>query len=369
MKLKTLRIRNLLAIKDATVEFDENGVFHIKGRNNVGKSALLKAINILWNNVNQIEVKEFLRDNTTTFVLDAEMHDGSTVKLSRGTTDYYVWNILGVEGRLDKTKGKVPEILHKYYNLYTDNERTHECLNVRLPRDILTFVDTTKTETYYLVQKALRTEEYILAAQKAEAKKREITNSQKQIKQFIERDQARITQAEGTLTELKTQQSQIEQGMATLEHEYAIFKEIEAIASTAQALSECDRQILEITNGIDIERGEQLKQEIEEFELIQTTINMMVEAGNRKAQILALRQEIEQAEELSALIQDFEEINAMRELTRQFVVSTQAVTQKKLEVEQAQKTHMDFMVENKFCPIVMGTLDQRCPFSINVGGA
>ena len=367
--MKKLRIKNFLAIKDATVEFDENGVYHIKGRNNVGKSALLKAINTLFNNVSQQEIKEFLRDGQSTFLLDSEMHDGSTVKLSRGATDYYAWNVNGVEGRLDKTKGKVPDALVRYYNLYTDTERTNECLNVRLPRDVLTFVDTSKMDSYYLVQKALRTEEYVLASQKVNAKKREITSSQKQIKEFITRDTKRITQTEAQLVELKTQQALMEQEMATLEQEYTIFMEIQSIAQTAQQISECDAQIRAITNGIDIERGEQLKQEIEEFELIQEVLNMLIEAGTRKNQIIQLRTEIDNASELRQMIQDLEEIVEMRQLTQNFVLSVNAVKEKKIEVEQAQKAHMDFMVENKFCPIVMNTLDQRCPFSVNVGGA
>lgn len=368
MKFRTIRIQNLLVIRDATLVFDENGVFHIVGRNNVGKSAALNAINILLNNVNQLEIKEFLRDDTATFTIEAEMYDGSTVKLSRGATDYYAWNVLGNEGRLDKTKGKVPEVLQNYFKLYTDNERTKECLNIRLPRDILTFVDTTKTETYYLVQKALRTEEYLLASQKAEAKKREITTEQKQVRTYIERDQERITQAEAHLMTLKTLQQEMDQQMLTIEHEYELYMALEQVALTAQAIHQCDEQIRQVTNGIDIERGEQLKHEIEEYEMIEHALNMMIHAGDTKNRILALRAEVAQADMLQTAIAEYIEIQAMKDATAQYVQSTRAVTAKQAEVEQAQKAHMDFMVVNKFCPIVMNSLDQRCPFSVNVGG-
>lgn len=362
MKLRRLRIQNVLAIKDATIEFDENGVHHVIGRNNVGKSALLNALNILFNNIPQIEVKEFLRDDTVTFKIEADFYDGNQVTLSRGGTDYYRWVINGVEGRLDKTKGKVPDVLQRYYRLYTDMEKTKECLNIRLPRDVLTFVDTTKSENDFLLQKALRTEEFLLATQKAEAKKREITAEQKRLREYISKDGENIQALEQELIQLKEKENQLSEIQTRIEEEYVVYSEIERVVKLAEQLSSYDEQIRTVTNGIDIERGEQLKQEIELFELTKKTLQMQQAMEADTFKIEQLQREIASLAEVKEGLEMYVLTSAMQEKALAYLQVNHEVALQKQAIAQADEAYQNFMRENKFCPIVMNSLDQRCPF-------
>lgn len=362
MKLRTLRIQNVLAIRDATIEFDENGVHHIVGPNNVGKSALVSSINILYNNIPQIEVKEFLRDNTRTFKLEATFYDGSQVTLSRGATDYYSWVINGEEGRLDKTKGKVPDVLRRYFRLYTDTEKTKECINIRLPRDVLTFVDTTKIENDYLLQKALGTEEFLLATQKAEAKKREIVAEQKRLREYIGTEGDKLEVLETNLTSLKQVEVQLEELHQRIEEEYTVFTEIERVVQLAEQLATYDEQIRVITNGIDIERGEQLKQEIELLALTQQAIALHGESERNEQQMLKLQEELEVLGQVKGVVEDFVLVKNVQASAIAYQESQRAVQQQQEVVRQADEAYQQFMRDNKFCPIVMNSLDQRCPF-------
>ena len=50
VKLKNITIINFQSIKNVTIHFNENGAYHIKGKHNIGKSVIVKAINTLFNN-------------------------------------------------------------------------------------------------------------------------------------------------------------------------------------------------------------------------------------------------------------------------------------------------------------------------------
>lgn len=165
-------------------------MYHIKGDNNIGKSNLLKAIHTLVDNVSSRKVSKYLRDNEDTFYIEGEDFDGNVVRLSRGAEDYYSWKIDGVEGRVDKTAGKVPERVSTYFNFYRSADPSEvtkgkskgktEIVNIRPPRAKLLFVDTTDGDNYLLFQKAMGTGDYLNAlklgnSQKSEGRK-EVTN-------------------------------------------------------------------------------------------------------------------------------------------------------------------------------------------------
>src|SRR5690625_719867 len=155
MKIRKLTVKNFQSIKEITVTFDENGIFRFTGLNNVGKSAILKAMTIVMRNISNNQYKEFLRDETNSFEITVWDFSDNWVRLSRGAVDFYEWSIDGKSGRMDRTQGKVPLEVQGYFNLYEENEKTKACLNVRLPREVLLFVDTTPGDNAMMFQKAL----------------------------------------------------------------------------------------------------------------------------------------------------------------------------------------------------------------------
>lgn len=179
LKFKKLYIRNFLSIKELEIEFEEDGCYHIKGDNNIGKSNFLKAMKTLVENVPSRKLSKYLRDNEDTFYLESVDFEGNVVRLSRGAEDYYSWDINGVSGRVDKTAGKVPDTVVKYFNFYVNEDpsgkkKKLETVNIRHPRARLLFVDTTDGENYLLLQKAMGTGEYLGALKVGNSRKSEM---------------------------------------------------------------------------------------------------------------------------------------------------------------------------------------------------
>lgn len=155
--LRRIHIENVQSIVDLTLDFDETGVYRLVGDNDVGKSAILRAITALFTNVSRSNYKEYISDWADTFIVEGWFYDGGYVKLSRGAEDFYEWSIPNSSEKILKTDGKVPLELQKYFNLYSENDKSKLTLNFNLQGDVLPFVDTTASDNFWLTQKALGT--------------------------------------------------------------------------------------------------------------------------------------------------------------------------------------------------------------------
>src|SRR5699024_5221978 len=216
MKIKSVEVINFQSIRKLKVEFDKKGVFRFKGLNNTGKSAFLKAITTLMRNVSNNNYKDFLRDGADTFQVKMKDFHGNWVKLSRGAEDFYEWEIGGRKDRVDKTKGKVPQELQKFFNLYVETEKTKECLNVRLPREVLLFIDTTAGDNAMMLQKALGTEEYMLGIKRVDRQGREINKEVKIIEKYLEKETEKLDGSKSELAVKKQKLEEIERYEVTL---------------------------------------------------------------------------------------------------------------------------------------------------------
>lgn len=238
VKLKRLHIKNLQSVKDCTIEFNRTGVYHLAGKHNIGKSAIVKAINALFRNVSRFQYKYYLRDNEKTFSITGEFWDGSVITLSRGENDYYEWKLPESEGNMPRTDGKVPDEIKSYLNLYIDEEKTNECLNIRTPRSVLLFVDTTQGDNYFLFQKALRTEEFILATRLANRKKNQITNNIKQVNEYKEQQEMAHANAVSLYHEQQSKFNEISKLHKSIEQDVKSYQEMETFVEVAKDIQE-----------------------------------------------------------------------------------------------------------------------------------
>lgn len=207
MKIKRIRIQNFQSIKDITFNFDESGVYYFNGDNNIGKSSVLKAIRALFFNVNNLSYKDYIRDDEDSFSIALEDFDGNWVVLTRGASDFYKWKINGETGQLNRTSGKVPEELTKYFNLYRD-ENTKECANIRPPRAVLLGVDTSEGDNNLFLQKALNSSGFTKAYKQADSDKRSKMKELKMIETYIDRTENDIQNVNIDEVELELQKIQ-----------------------------------------------------------------------------------------------------------------------------------------------------------------
>lgn len=220
-KITKYHIRNFQSIKDLTIELDGDGLYWIRGKNNIGKSNLLRAMSTVFTNVSNNSYKPFIRDNCTTFKIKVWFED-DWVELVRGATDYYEWVIDGQHGRVDKTAGKVPDELVEYFNLYYEAEKTKRYLNITSSDDPLLFVSTTGGDNDRLLQIALGTEVVMGASKRAEQLKRQATAEQKTIRTLLSEQEEQLTGMQARHDTLSDQIEQLDRLELVLDNEYKI---------------------------------------------------------------------------------------------------------------------------------------------------
>lgn len=220
-KITKYHIRNFQSIKDLEIELDGDGLYWIRGKNNIGKSNLLRAMSTVFTNVSNNSYKPFIRDNCTTFKIKVWFED-DWVELVRGATDYYEWLIDGVHGRVDKTAGKVPDELVEYFNLYYEAEKTKRYLNITSSDDPLLFVSTTGGDNDRLLQIALGTEVVMGASKRAEQLKRQATAEQKTIRTLLSEQEEQLTGMQARHDTLSDQIEQLDRLELVLDNEYKI---------------------------------------------------------------------------------------------------------------------------------------------------
>lgn len=448
VQLKELQITNVQSIDDITIHFDKTGVFHLAGPNNVGKSVIVKAIRLLFLNVSNNQYREYLRDGCETMTVTGVMWSGDVLKLSRGVTDYYEWNIGRKKGRVDRTGGRVPAEVEEYVKMYVDTDKTKECLNIRMPRSVLLFVDTTPGDNAYLLQRALGTEEYLASMKLSERKRREVVKEKKIVEDYRGREEEKLKAIEGVVSENAKHLESVEGYGSVMEQEYAAYLKIEEIVNVAVGYQNAQLEMRESKSKIDSLNIGKLQKEMEVYEDVAVALSMVRDISkiNRRkketdeilesfkekeferelevlkdiAELLEYQNNMEATEakllktvvkvsdedlkslkdaivelqvvgssisvekdctatkeRLSELTERMESVsvadlrNALRESAAVGGVLSSAVGVNKLKksveatyvaYEKKDMELVEFMKENKFCPIVARTLNKECPF-------
>lgn len=290
--LSKLRVRNFQSIVDITINFDGKGVYHFNGLNNIGKSALIKAIKSLLQNVSNVKYSKYLRDDCDTFIVEGWFEDGNYIKLSRGATDYYAWNIDGVKGRLDKTKGKVPLEVEKYLNLYTDNEKSKESLNIRLPRNRLLFVDTSAGDNYFLLQKALGTEDFLLAMKLGTSKKNEIKKEIKLANKYLKQAEDEVTVVKEDLDVYIDLMESIDKLQSTIDVEYDNYCDIEDMLVMHRNLAKTQQELKEIESQLKVKELKELTKEYATYDKLKQTYKAFRQALETNKELKDMKKRI-----------------------------------------------------------------------------
>lgn len=281
LKIKHLRIKNFQSIKDIEFEFDEKGVNRFSGPNNIGKSVVLKAIATIMLNVSNRYYKEFIRDEEDTFEIRLEDFEGNWVHLSRGAVDFYAWSINGEEGREDRTDGKVPVVLKKYFNLYNEEEKTKECLNIRLPDDSLLFVNTTPGDNAMMFQKALGTEDYMLGIKLVDKKGNEIKKEIKLENKYLEKETEKLTEAESDLQKTIKDVEELERYETILKtHKNKYVKILDMEESTEEVML-LRKYVKENKTALEEFNLNEIKDGLKELSKLETVIDLAEEVRDK----------------------------------------------------------------------------------------
>lgn len=398
MQFRKLIIKNFLSIRDIEIEFEENRCYHIKGKNNIGKSNFLKAFKVLTTNLNSRSVSRYIYDGEESFYIEAHDFEHNVVRLSRGKEDYYSWVIDGVEGRVDGTSGKVPDVLKEYFNLYSD-EKTKEVINLRMPRAKLLFVDSTNGENYYLLQKALRIEEYLQALKLGSSRRNEIKKSIDPLDVMINKltsDIDELTDYSSILQDIEDYENTVGSLESLVSEAYDVFNEYGRLKERSKKLNELTSDFDvdhwgEVSSTMklmvdaydiwmDIERKERFVKETEELVDVLSSASVIYDQLRRSLDNVILIDDVVELgdviEKKERMIEEVEEIVSFMEVSK-LVASVDVLSEgmdtlasilrykdqlavyKTLEanLKEAEDEKDRFMKENKYCPMCKNPFD------------
>lgn len=353
-KLSKLHIENFQSIKDLEIDFEDSGVYRFTGAdNNIGKSSLLKAISVCMRNVSNIAYKEMLRDEVDTFkVTMIDNVNNQYVTLSRGNVDFYEWKTNGQTGRMDKTNGKVPLEVQKIFNLYIEKEKTNECLNIRLPRERLLFVDLSAGDNAMIFQKALGTEDYMLAIKQVDSRAREINKEVKLEEGHLTREKEKLEEVSSKLIEDKEELAKIEKFANVLRKDYEEYGQIKDVFKQAEEITERTKEIKQkqaILKGLDIKP---IQTHFDTLTQVENCLKAYKEIENIEDRIKEAKDNLTDIEykEFYTDIKTLEQIEETIEVAKEVTRESKKVKDKKERLVGVKQELADFESEIDLCP-------------------
>lgn len=326
VKLKQLEVKNFQSLKDCTIDFDESGVYHVAGKHNIGKSAVVKAINTLFQNVSRYKYKYYIRDNETSFYIKGTFHDGSEITLSRGENDYYEWKLPSGDGIFNRTDGKIPVEVEKYLNLYIDNEKTKECLNIRTPRSKLLFVDTTVGDNYYLFQKALKTEEFVLATRLANSKKRRVSTNIKKVEEYKENAEYEYKNKKGEYQKQSKDYDDLVKVKAKIDNEMETYNQLKSFVNTADTVTKIVKELESMNLGITLDKViKETKLDLDKVIAIKNYMLVLNEIKQLNQELTETKSQLDLIKEVDKEVTQTEQINQYLEQIKSIEVMEEEI--------------------------------------------
>lgn len=163
-------VENFMSIKEAKVEFDDTNIINFKGFNDSGKSAMLRALEVLLSNKYPTEQAKFIKDGESYFRVMAGFSDGVVLlrdKYISGQSLYCMYKD-NKEIFTTKQNGKyikvteVPEVIKQYVD-FVEYDGTY--LNSRSCFDPQLLVETSGSKNFKLLNSVLHSEELSRANQ------------------------------------------------------------------------------------------------------------------------------------------------------------------------------------------------------------
>lgn len=163
-KISEVEVFNFMSFKHARVVFDESNILNLKGYNDSGKSALLRAVEVCLADMYKRAQGKYIRYGSEYFRVVVTFDDGVSIlrdKYLNGQSLYEMYKDGSVVyttkqgSRLTRVEG-VPETILKYLGLcVTENG----CLNFQNCSDRLLLVETSGSENYQELNSVLKSNE------------------------------------------------------------------------------------------------------------------------------------------------------------------------------------------------------------------
>ena len=159
---------NFMSIKHGKVEFDDRNIINLKGYNDSGKSAMLRALDVLMFNIKPQKQTEFIHDDENYFRIIAYFDDGVSILRDKYINGQSLYEMYKDEQLIFTTKNgnaltrvaEVPKPIEDYLGLVHWNKVN---INSRSCWEPQLLVETKGSENYQMLNTILKSEEIAVA--------------------------------------------------------------------------------------------------------------------------------------------------------------------------------------------------------------
>ncbi len=164
-RLLAIELVNVMSIAKARLEFDESNILSLCGYNDSGKSAVTRALEIIFYNAYPNDQVKFIKDGEDFLGIGLEFDDGVEINRYKYRNGNSVWEMrkagkVVYTNRLDNgiaAMSDTPDVIVTYLGVIQD-EYTDEKLNVRRNTDKLFLINTTGGDNYKILNSVLKSE-------------------------------------------------------------------------------------------------------------------------------------------------------------------------------------------------------------------
>lgn len=157
-----------MSIKHGRVDFDDRNIINLKGYNDSGKSAMLRALDVLFFNIKPQKQTEFIHDDENYFRVVAYFSDGVAILRDKYINGQSLYEMYKNEELIFSTKNgnaltritEVPKPIEDYLGLISWNKVN---INSRSCWEPQLLVETKGSENYQMLNTILKSEEIAVA--------------------------------------------------------------------------------------------------------------------------------------------------------------------------------------------------------------
>lgn len=206
-KLIAWEVWNFMSIEYAKVEFDGTNIINIKGYNDSGKSAMLRALDVLMFNIKPNAQLDMIQDDKEYFRVMAYFNDGVCILRDKYVNGQGLYELYKGNEVLFSTKqngaltkiSAVPDVIKEYLGLITSSDwniNSRSCFEKQL------LVQTTGSENNRALNEVLRSEELAVAGEMLNADKNKVKSELSVAETELELYKKQIADSRGVSKEL-----------------------------------------------------------------------------------------------------------------------------------------------------------------------
>jgi exonuclease SbcC len=270
--LKTVRVRNFQSHRDTEVHF-EPGINLIVGSSDVGKSALLRAINLAMHN--EVPNREFVTFGAKNATVCLEFTDGTVVERVKGDdkNSYYLTLPDGETKQFDRVGTEVPEEVQRALG-FPPSDKFHGPLAYADQHSKLFLVNLTPTELPRAISQLTGLDDFEEGAKALAKSARQFDRKIKDSAERVARMDEELTKYDGLDAQLRRLE-RYEQEMEALEELASSFEDAEELV---KQYAEVMREGKAAKAALDAARG--LAAMGDELETLQALVDSLDEAAD-----------------------------------------------------------------------------------------